>query len=287
MDLEHKHTAQNEPPAKQDPDSRAASDDRHDINGNPVIGHIIELRKRILIVFLLWIAGTALSFAFSKEIFAYLAKPLVEAFAGTPTGLAGRRLIFTGLAEGFLAQLRVALYTGAFIALPVLAWHIWRFIAPGLYWREKRHVLPLAVATPALFYAGMALVYFIIMPVAWGFFLNFETPGVNGLPVELEARIGEYVTLSLRLMIAFGIAFQLPILLSVLGSAGLITHYGLARFRKYAVILIFAASALLTPPDLISQIALALPLILLYETSIWVIRLSAGSDKKGRPDEGS
>jgi sec-independent protein translocase protein TatC len=185
-----------------------------------------------------------------------------------------RRLIFTAMHEAFFTYIKVAFFAAIFVAFPFIAMQIWMFIAPGLYKHEKSAFLPFLIATPILFFMGGALVYYYILPVAWKFFLSFESSGGAGaMPIQLEAKVNEYLSLVMRLIFAFGICFELPVVMSLLGKVGLATSKGMKEKRKYAIVMAFVAAAVLTPPDPISQIGLALPTILLYEISIICVRM--------------
>jgi len=241
-----------------------------DLSRAPLLSHLIELRRRLLqclFVFALVFVGCYLM---AEQIYHFLMQPLVKAFGEE----SGRRMIYTGLHEAFLTYLKLSFFAALFITLPLILIQIWKFIAPGLYRTEQRSVSVLFVLTPVLFLLGAALAYYVVFPMAWGFFLSFESEAVAGsLPVQLEARVSEYLGLVIQLILAFGLSFELPVVLMLLASAGIITAENLAAGRRYAIVAIFGAAALITPPDLISQIALGTPVLLLYEASIWMIKL--------------
>ena len=202
---------------------------------------------------------------FADNIYDFLVQPYANAVEGEE----GRRLIFTALHETFFTYIRVALFASLFVSLPFLLIQLWIFAAPGLYKNEKSIVAPYLLATPILFILGSALVYYLIMPFAIKFFLSFESIGGNGtLPIQLEAKVNEYLSLIMRLILAFGLCFQLPVALTLMARVELVSSEGLKKNRKYVIVGIFAIAAILTPPDPISQIGLGIPILLLYELSI-------------------
>jgi len=240
----------------------------------PLLDHLIELRVRLLksVVGLLVIFVTC--FFFAENIFEYLQRPLAEALIAK--GVDGRvlRIIFTGPAEVFITYVKMAFFAAAFLSCPLFLTQIWLFVAPGLYKNEKSAFAPFLAASPVLFFIGGALVYYVIYPLALNFFLGFETPGGEGtLPIELEARVSEYFSLLMKLIFAFGLCFQLPVIMTLLARVGLATSKGMAAKRKYAIVGVFVVAAIFTPPDPISQISLAIPIVLLYEISIYMARV--------------
>lgn len=240
------------------------SDNELDPLRQPLLAHMIELRQRLIYALLAIVGGFALSYVFAPEIYSFLVKPLAAA-----SGSEHHRLIYTGLTEAFATYLRLSLWTGCFLAFPVIAAQIWTFIAPGLYENERQAFLPFLIATPILFLIGAAFAYYVVFPLAWTFFLSFEIPGANGsMPIQLEARVSEYLSLSMTVIFAFGIAFELPVILILLARVGIITAEQLKKFRRFAIVLIFIAAAIMTPPDVFSQLSLAIPLMALYELSI-------------------
>ena len=244
-----------------------------------LIDHITELRKRLLWSFVYIIIVFIVCFYYANDLFSFLAKPLVDLLDIEN----GQGFIYTALQEAFFTELKIAFFFALFFSFPLVAIQIWRFIAPGLYKNEKRAFLPFLLATPILFFAGGSIVYFLIAPVAWNFFLSYQNSNPSGIPIRLEAKMGEYLSLMMRFIFAFGLAFQLPVVLGLLAKANLVTYLSLKKFRKYAIVIAFLSAAFLTPPDPFSQISLALPIILLYEISIYIakfIQKNKDDDKK-------
>lgn len=230
----------------------------------PLLDHLIELRTRLLRCVVYFVLGFAASFSFADEIFAFLTRPLIAAFG---PGVEAR-LIYTKLYEAFFVNIKVAAFAAICITFPLIANELWRFVAPGLYRREQKALLPFLLATPVLFTMGAALAYYGVMPAAFRFFLGFQRTDVGGLNQQALPAMGEYLSLVMDLILGFGVAFLLPVLLMLLERAGIVTRNQLKAGRRYAIVAAFAIAAVLTPPDIWSQFALAIPLILLYELSI-------------------
>jgi sec-independent protein translocase protein TatC len=235
----------------------------------PLIEHLIELRQRLLYSFVGLILTFFVTYFFAEEIFGFLVAPLADQLDGQ-----GRRMIYTSLTETFFTYIKVAFFAALFLSFPIIANQLYKFIAPGLYMNEKGAFLPYLIASPVLFFLGGSMLYFFIMPLAWSFLLSFESVGVaGGLPIELEAKVGEYLSLVMKLIFAFGLFFQMPVALTLCARVGLVSAATLAKRRKYAVVIMFVLAAVLTPPDVISQLGLALPGLVLYEISIVMARL--------------
>lgn len=232
-----------------------------------------ELRNRLLWAIGALIIGTAVSYHFSKDIYGFLVKPLADAMVKVGGEAANQRMIYTDLTEAFFTYLKVSMFAGGFFTFPFLILQIWLFVSPGLFPKEKRAVLPFLIASPTLFIMGGAIVYYIVLPLAWAFFLGFQSSADETvLPIMLEAKVGDYLNLVMVLIFAFGICFQMPVVFAFLAKAGMITAKTLVSKRRYAIVAIFVVAAVLTPPDVISQFSLAVPLMALYEISILLVR---------------
>ena len=247
-------------------------------NSNSFTSHFVELRSRLLKSIMFIFVIFIVSYIFAEQIYNFLVEPYANAVKDDENS---RRLIFTALHETFITYLKVAFFAAIFLGSPVLLIQIYKFIAPGLYKNEKKAILPYLISTPILFLLGGLLVYYLVMPLAIKFFLSFETMGSNtSLPIQLEAKVNEYLSLIMRLIFAFGISFQLPILLNLLARIGVVNSNYLKKTRRYVVVIIFTVAAILTPPDPITQIGLAIPLLLLYELSIITVKFTEKKDKE-------
>ena len=237
----------------------------------PLMDHLIELRRRLVWSILAFVLCFLVCFYFAKPIYAFLTEPLAAALKGEPV----QHMIATGLTETFFTYVKVGMFAGLCLSFPFMAAQLWMFVAPGLYKHERNAFLPFLAATPFLFTLGAAFVFYIMLPNAIRFFVSFDTQGGNGaLGIELQAKVSEYLDFVMTLIFAFGLCFQLPVLLSLLGRVGIISSAQLRSVRRYAIVGLFAVAAVLTPPDAFSMMSLAIPLVALYEISIlcvWLI----------------
>ena len=236
----------------------------------PLIEHLIELRRRLLWSLAAILVAFVICFWFATPIYNFLLWPYRLA-AGVDAPI---ELIYTAPQEFFFTQVKLALFGAIFVAFPVIASQLYMFVAPGLYRSERQAFLPFLIATPILFLLGAALVYFVAMPLAMTFFLSMQQTGDQPVQILLTAKVSEYLSLIMALILGFGICFQLPVLLTLLARAGLVTSAGLKHYRRHAILGVFIVAAVLTPPDPISQIALAVPTVLLYELSIFAVKLT-------------
>lgn len=245
----------------------------------PLLDHLIELRTRLVRCVMALGVAFAVCLYFASDIFGFLVRPLTEAF---PPGEG--KLVYTKLYEAFFVELKVALFAAFFVSFPIIANQLWAFVAPGLYAREKRAFLPFLIATPVLFTSGAALAYYIVMPTAFRWFLGFEGTA-GGLKLEALPGTGDYLSLVMQFILAFGISFLLPVLLMLLNRAGIVSREQLAGARRYVIVAIFAVAAVITPPDVVSQLLLAVPLLLLFEGSLLFMKVSERRARRQMAEE--
>ncbi len=245
----------------------------------PLMEHLIELRGRLVKAVLALAVAFAVCLYFADDIFGILVRPLTESF-----GEGNGRLVYTQLYGAFFVEIKVALFAAFFVSFPIIANQLWAFIAPGLYAREKRAFLPFLIATPVLFTVGACLAYFVVMPLAFPWFLGFQG-NIGGIDAEALPEMGQYLDLVMRFILAFGICFLLPVLLMLLNRAGLVSRDQLVSARRYVIVLVVAVAAIVTPPDVISQLVLAVPLLVLFEGSLILMKITERRDAQRKEDE--
>jgi sec-independent protein translocase protein TatC len=256
--------------------------DNPDDKKMPLMEHLIELRRRLIWSLVAFVVCFVACFFVANPIFDFLTRPLATVWEGQE----GRHLIYTALQEKFFANVKVAMFGGLVVAFPVIASQVWGFVAPGLYKNEKMAFLPFLIATPIMFLLGASFVYFIFIPNAFRFFTSFEEVAKNGaLAITAEPRVSEYLDLIIQLILGFGIVFELPVLLTLLVSAELLETKTLAKQRRYAILVGFIISAILTPPDALSMMMMAVPLVGLYEISIVIGRIIEARRRRRRAAE--
>ena len=250
----------------------------------PLVEHLTELRSRLIKSVLFFVVGIIICFSVASHIFNFLAKPIAEILINN-----GQEpdLIFTGLQQGFMVNIQISLFGGFILAFPFIGFQLWKFVAPGLYKAEKGAFLPFLISSPILFLVGGSFAFYVVMPLAFDFFLGFQQENdasvVDAVGISYLGTINEYLGLTMKFIIAFGLCFQLPVLLTLLGKAGLVSSQSLSKVRKYAVVGILLLAAIATPPDVITQIILFSVVYALYEVSIFMVKL-VESKRQVKPD---
>lgn len=231
----------------------------------PITTHVRELRIRLIYSSLILFISFLICYNYALEIYQFLLKPLLS-----NNQYVDQKIIYTNLSEVFFSYIKLAFFAASFISFPYFLIQLYIFMAPGLYKQEKLVMIPYLIFIPVLFIAGALFVYYFIIPIAWNFFLSFEVNEIGKIPIKLEAKVSEYLSLIMHLIIAFGLAFELPVLLILLVHINIIDTEKLKKFRRWSIVIIFTIAAIITPPDAISQISLAIPMIMLYEIAIFI-----------------
>lgn len=248
----------------------ASEEDELESSKAPLLDHLIELRTRLVHSVIAFLICFIFCFAFARPIFQFLTQPLSDALVGQHN----RQMIFTALYGQFFTYMKLAMFGGICLAFPYMAGQLWLFIAPGLYRHERKAILPFLAATPVMFLLGAAFVYYLMLPRAIHFFLSYEIPaGPNSIGIQMLPTVNEYLSFVTTLIFAFGFCFELPVLLTLLGRVGIVTSQGLLGVQRYAIVGLFVVAALVTPPDIISMLSLAVPLVGLYYLSVWSVKL--------------
>ena len=239
----------------------------------PIMEHLVELRTRIIRSLIAFLITMSISFYFADDVFNFLSLPIISLLNSYGQNT---ELIYTGLQQGFMVHIKISIFAGFLFAFPFISFQLWRFVAPGMYKNEKKAFLPFLISSPLLFILGAAFAFYVVMPLAFDFLLKFQQNQGDGmvelLKIKYLGSINEYLSLTMAFIIAFGLSFQLPVLLTLLGKVGLVTSAGLASFRKYAAVAILILAALVTPPDVITQIILFSAVYTLYEISIFFVK---------------
>jgi sec-independent protein translocase protein TatC len=273
------------PPLPGDPPAAAEADDdgkaEIDASRAPLLEHLVELRRRLLWSVLALLSFFFVAFYWSDELLAFLGQPLLEAYDRVGAGGDQQTLIYTKLYEAFFTKIKVAFFAALLFAFPVIANQLWGFLAPGLYKNEKRALLPFLLATPILFFFGAAMAYYIAMPTVFTFLLEMQGE-TDGVSLQALPAIGDYLSFSMSLIFAFGLCFLVPIALMLVERAGIVTLEQLKRFRRYAIVVAFVIAAIVTPPDILSQFLLAVPMIILYEAALVAIRITHRRADRGK-----
>jgi sec-independent protein translocase protein TatC len=263
----------------------ATEEDPNEAKKMPLLDHLVELRQRLFYAAIGLVVAFIGCWFVSQHILDFLLQPLNDAWMHQ-YGTRLPEIVYTNLTEAFFTRVKLSFFGAIVVAFPIIAGQLWAFVAPGLYKHEKSAFLPFLAATPILFMMGAALLYYVLLPFAWKFFISFQTTGgPDQAPIQLLPRVSEYVALVMQLIFAFGLCFQMPVLLTLLTRVGIITSDTLKQKRRYAIVIVFIVAAIVTPPDPISQCSLAIPLLVLYEASVWLsVMVERNRDKREKEE---